>query len=214
MNKFFLAILGCALAVSCTLGGSSTNVIGRVRVPYHITAEGYPAHVHLKWADNVGSTYDVYRADQSGKFKSYAQVSGNEYMDFSIGKSEKSRNYTYRICPQGFPVDSAAAFEVKVETPAATDSVLLDMVQKYTLRYFTDFAHPQTGLARERSNDINGDIVTTGGTGFGLMSLIVGAERGFISRDRALEIIGKTVTFLEDCEKFHGAWAHWYDGDS
>jgi hypothetical protein len=111
-------------------------------------------------------------------------------------------------------VDSAAAFEVKVETPAATDSVLLDMVQKYTLRYFTDFAHPQTGLARERSNDINGDIVTTGGTGFGLMSLIVGAERGFISRDRALEIIGKTVTFLEDCEKFHGAWAHWYDGDS
>ncbi len=214
MNKFFLAILGCALAVSCALGGSSTDVIGRVRVPYHISAEGYPAHVHLKWADNVGSTYDIYRADQSGRFKSYAQVSGNEYMDFSIGKSEKSRNYTYRICPQGFPVDSAAAFEVKVETPAATDSALLDMVQKYTLRYFTDFAHPQTGLARERSNDINGDIVTTGGTGFGLMSLIVGAERGFISRDRALEIIGKTVTFLEDCEKFHGAWAHWYDGDS
>ena len=102
-------------------------------------------------------------------------------MDFSIGKSDRSREYTYRVCPAGFPVDSASAFEVKADVPAATDSALLDMVQKYTLRYFTDFAHPQTGLARERSNDRNGDIVTTGGTGFGLMALIAGVERGFIT---------------------------------
>lgn len=214
MNRLFVAILGCAMTVSCIGGGSSTDTIGRVRVPYYFAAEGYPGHVHLKWADNVGSTYNIYRSDESGNFRSYAHVTGNEYMDFSIGKSEESRNYTYRICPEGFPVDSASAFEVKVEVPAATDSALLDMVQKYTLSYFTDFAHPQTGLARERSNDINGDIVTTGGTGFGLMSLIVGAERGFITRDQALEIVGKTVAFLEDCEKFHGAWAHWYDGDT
>ena len=92
MNKLFVAILGCAIGISCIGGGSSTDTIGRVRVPYHIAAEGYPAHVHLKWADNVGSTYNIYRSDESGKFKAYAQVSGNEYMDFSIGKSEESRN--------------------------------------------------------------------------------------------------------------------------
>ena len=213
MTRILVALLGLVTVISC-VGGRATDVCNKVRVPYPIEAEGYPAHVHLKWNDNIGSTYDIFRASKSGKFVKCAEVTGNDFMDFSIGKSDDSRTYIYRICPSGFPVDSAAAFEVKAEVPAASDSVLLDMVQKYTLKYFTDFAHPHTGLARERSNDINGDIVTTGGTGFGLMSLIAGAERGFITRERALDIITKTVTFLEKCEKFHGAWAHWYDGDT
>ena len=123
-------------------------------------------------------------------------------MDFSIGRSEKPREYTYRICPSGFPVDSASAFEVKTEVPAASDSALLDMVQKYTLKYFVDFAHPYTGLARERSNDVNGDIVTTGGTGFGLMAIVAGVERGFISRQKGLDVIGRTLAFLEGCENY------------
>jgi len=214
MNRFLVALLSLAMTVSCVGGGNDDTPAGKVRIPYFMSAEGYPAHVHLTWNENVGSTYDIYRADKAGRFVNCAQVSGNEYMDFSIGKSDTPREYTYRICPSGFPVDSAAAFEVKAEVPAASDSALLDMVQKYTLKYFTDFAHPQTGLARERSNDINGDIVTTGGTGFGLMALIAGVERGFVGRDRAVGIIDKTVTFLENCEKFHGAWAHWYDGDT
>ena len=214
MNRLFVALLTLVTVISCVGGGSNKSNTGKVRVPWSLAAEGYPAHVHLTWSENVGSTYDIYRADKSGKFVRCAQISGNEYMDFSIGKSDKSREYTYRICPSGFPVDSASAFEVKAEVPAACDSVLLDMVQKYTLKYFVDFAHPQTGLARERSNDINGDIVTTGGTGFGLMAIIAGVERGFVPREKGLQIIDKTVAFLEKCEKFHGAWAHWYDGDS
>lgn len=213
MTRLITAVFAMAMAISC-VGGGSSDTVGKVRIPYPIAAEGYPAHVQLSWNDNVGSTYDIYRATQSGRFAKCAEVTGNEYMDFSIGKSDNQREYTYRICPSGFPVDSAAAFEVKTQVPAASDSALLDMVQKYTLKYFVDFAHPHTGLARERSNDINGDIVTTGGTGFGLLSLIVGAERGFIPRERAVDIITKTVTFLENCEKFHGAWAHWYDGDT
>ena len=214
MHRFFAVLLILTTVLSCNRGGQYSDSNGKVRIPYPIHAEGSPAHVHLFWNDNIGSTYDIFRAEPSGRFVRCATVSDNEYMDFSIGKSDKSREYTYRICPSGFPVDSAAAFEVRADVPAATDSALLDMVQKYTLRYFTDFAHPQTGLARERSNDLNGDIVTTGGTGFGLMALISGVERGFITKERALGIIGRTVTFLEDCEKFHGAWAHWYNGDT
>lgn len=213
MKRLYVAFLSVMLLLSCNMGGGSDSY-GKVRVPYPISAEGYPAHVHLKWNDNIGSVYDIYRADHAGRFEKFAQSSSNEFMDFSIGKSDKSREYTYRICPSGFPVDSASAFEVKAEVPAASDSALLDMVQEYTLRYFTDFAHPHTGLARERSNDINGDIVTTGGTGFGLMAIIAGAERGFITKELALEVVGKIVTFLEECEKFHGAWAHWYNGDT
>lgn len=200
------------LLSSCT--GNRESVSGVFRVPEPMSAKGYPAHVQLNWNDNVGSQYDIYRQDEAGRFVRCARVEGNQFMDFSVGKSDVPREYTYRICPAGLPADSAARFQVKAELPAASDSALLDMVQEYTLRYFTDFAHPHTGLARERSNDLNGDIVTTGGTGFGLMSLIVGVERGFLSREQAIRIIERIVSFLEECEKFHGAWAHWYDGDT
>ena len=151
MNRLFVALLCLSAAVSCVGGGSSVSSADvKVRVPYPIAAEGYPAHVHLTWNDNVGSTYEVFRAAESGKFAKCAEVTGSEYMDFSIGKSDNHREYTYRICPAGFPVDSASAFEVKAAVPAASDSVLLDMVQKYTLKYFSDFAHPDECIGRFR----------------------------------------------------------------
>ncbi len=61
------------------------------------------------------------------------------------------------------------------------DSILMDSVQKQTIKYFWDFAHPTSGLARERSNiayDYGSEVVTTGGSGMGFMALIVGVERG------------------------------------
>ena len=211
--KFFLSALAASLLlVSC--GGEADRNSGKIRIPSSMEAKGYPAHVHLSWDENTGSTYEIYRAEDGGPFRRCASVEGGEYMDFSIGKSDVPRKFSYRICPAGFPADSAARLQVDAEVPAASDSALLDMVQEYTLGYFTDFAHPKAGLARERSNDRNGDIVTTGGTGFGLMAMIAGAERGFMAREEAVEIMDRTVTFLEDCERFHGAWAHWYDGDT
>lgn len=87
---------------------------------------------------------------------------------------------------------------------------LLDLVQSQTLKYFWDFAEPNSGMARERNT--SGNLVTTGGTGFGIMALIAGAERGFIERDDVLNRILKISNFLKDAERFHGAWSHWIDG--
>ncbi|MBR1888251.1 MAG: DUF3131 domain-containing protein [Bacteroidales bacterium] len=94
------------------------------------------------------------------------------------------------------------------------DDALLDAVEKATIGYFTDFADPATGLARERNNDANGNIVTIGGSGFGLMAIIAGAERGYYSREEGVERIEKIVSSLEKLERFHGAWAHWYNADT
>src|SRR6185436_1414679 len=80
-----------------------------------------------------------------------------------------------------------------------SDSALLDVIQKQTFRYFWDFAHPVSGMARERSNtDFNygHEVVTTGGTGFGIMAIIVATERGWISRDTAAKHLLKMVKFL------------------
>lgn len=92
-----------------------------------------------------------------------------------------------------------------------TDEALLEITQRATTRYFYDFADPSTGMAREREKDVNGDIITTGGTGFGIMALIAGAERNYFSRQKLYNAISKMVNFLEKAERFHGAWAHWYD---
>ncbi|PVD52670.1 beta-glucosidase [Terrimonas sp.] len=95
-----------------------------------------------------------------------------------------------------------------------SDSALLDLVQKQTFRYFWDFAHPVSGMARERSNTAyyGHEVVTTGGTGFGIMSIIVATERGWISRDTAAGFMRKMVNFLLKANSYHGVFPHWLDG--
>ena len=98
--------------------------------------------------------------------------------------------------------------------PYLSDDALLDQIERLTIGYFTDFADPSTGMARERNNDMNGPIVTTGGTGFGIMAIIAGAERGYFPREEGVARIEKIVTSLEKLERFHGAWAHWYNAET
>ena len=96
-----------------------------------------------------------------------------------------------------------------------SDEELMTLVQKQTFRYFWDYGHPVSGLARERSNG-NDDIVTIGGSGFGVMAIIVGAERGFVTREQAAERMLKIVSFLNDknTDSYHGIWAHWINGQN
>jgi hypothetical protein len=91
------------------------------------------------------------------------------------------------------------------------DAALLEAVQRQTFRYFWDFAHPVSGLARERSNG-DPDVVTTGGSGFGFMAIVIAAERGWISREAALEHLLKSLRFLEKAASYHGVLPHWLNG--
>jgi hypothetical protein len=94
-----------------------------------------------------------------------------------------------------------------------SDTALLTLVEQQTFKYFWDFGHPNSGLARERNT--SGDVCTTGGTGFGIMSMIVAANRNFISRTDALNRIQKIVSFYKNnCTAYHGAYAHWIDGST
>jgi hypothetical protein len=99
-----------------------------------------------------------------------------------------------------------------------SDAALLDLVQRQTLNYFWDFGHPASGMARERSNQVSGydydyrETVTTGGTGFGLMAMLAGAERGFLARAAVLERIHKIVGFLGRAENYHGVFPHFQHG--
>ncbi len=101
-----------------------------------------------------------------------------------------------------------------------SDDSLLNLVQYRTFEYFWDGAEPHSGMARERihmdgiypQQDTN--VVTTGGSGFGLMAILAGVERGYITRQQAVERLWKIVNFLDTCDRYHGLWPHWIHGDT
>jgi len=98
-----------------------------------------------------------------------------------------------------------------------SDSSLLDIVQRQTFRYFWDFGHPVSGLARERSNEAYGygnEVVTIGGSGFGIMGMIVAVERKWITRDQAVDRMLRIINFLSKANSFHGVFPHWLHGST
>jgi hypothetical protein len=102
-------------------------------------------------------------------------------------------------------IDSSRKF------PSISDDALLTLVQQQTFKYFWDFAHPVSGLARERNS--SGDVVTMGGSGFGVMAIVTGINRGFITRQQGLTRMQTIVSFLKNnAQKFKGAFPHWMNG--
>lgn len=110
--------------------------------------------------------------------------------------------------------------EEEPQTEELSEEELLDTVQKQTLKYFWEFNEPNSGMARERyhpdGNYPKDDehVVTTGGSGFGLMAIVAGMEREFIERDSAVARLDKIADFLDNAPRFHGVWPHWLNGET
>ena len=103
-------------------------------------------------------------------------------------------------------IDSSRKFTV------ISDNALLDLIQQQTFKYFWDYGHPVSGLARERSN-ATPETVTSGGSGFGVMAIVTAISRGFITRAQGLARLQTIVSFLKNtAPKFHGAFSHWMNG--
>ena len=136
-------------------------------------------------------------------------LSGYTNYNFSISSDLKAKNgYTF----DGFSNSFFTALDSTLKFPVIGDDELLNLVQRQTFKYFYDFAHPASGMARERNS--SGNTVTTGGSGFGVMAMIVGMERGFITRDQGIAQLTKIISFLETADRFHVAWPHWIDGNT
>ncbi len=108
-------------------------------------------------------------------------------------------------------------YHAPIDNNLQSDSLLLDEVQKQTFKYFREFAHPVSGMARERSNvayDYGNEVVTTGGTGFGIMAIVAAVNRGWYERDSAVNHLLKMVKFLEKANHYHGIFPHWLHGET
>jgi hypothetical protein len=96
-----------------------------------------------------------------------------------------------------------------------SDDELLEAVQRQTFRYFWEGAHPVSCMARDRSfraGDPEDDKVAIGGTGFGVMAIIVAVERRWVTRDEALERLSRMLDVLERATCYHGVYPHFMHG--
>jgi len=127
----------------------------------------------------------------------------------------------FQIPFQSFSQEAAATRPEKVTVvKEVSDEELLDIVQQQTIKYFTEGAEPVSGMARERFHvdnnypDNDKNVVTSGGSGFGVMAIIVAMDRKFITRAEGVQRLEKIVMFLENADRFHGAWPHWWNGET
>jgi len=184
--------------------------------PTHVVAKGYDRHIDISWdgvARRALQRYVIYRSLEGKNFQPIGvQEPGiNRYADF-LGKPGQRAFYKvaasdrwYRESPPS-PAVSAATHEL-------SDEELLTMVQEANFHYYWEGAHPDSGTAKE---NIPGDdrIVATGASGFGIMALLAGMERGFITREQGMRRFEKIVSFLERAPRYHGVWSHFMDGST
>lgn len=140
------------------------------------------------------------------------KLAGLSRFAVSVSRQLQSANGKPLLAAASIPfstgIDSSRKF------PLISDDDLLTRVQQQTFRYFWDFAHPVSGLIRERSNG-DDNLVTSGGSGFGVMAIITAIHRGFITRQQGLERIQTITSFLKNtAQTFKGAYPHWLNGST
>ena len=183
-------------------------------IPSGLSATGYHVLINLNWAANSDpdlAGYNIYRSNDGNEYNQIASVNRitTNYNDH-VGVPPET--FFYKISAFDSSLnESGLSDEVIASTTSLPDSVLLDSIQRATFKYFWDYAHPVSGLARERLG--SGETVTIGGSGFGVMAILVGIERGYISRTQGITRMLTILNFLTNtADRFHGAFSHWLNG--
>jgi hypothetical protein len=195
--------------------GSDLNKLPKVQ---NVRAKGYERHVDLSWDaidDPLLGRYIISRSVDGGPFRRIGmQVPGiQRYTDF-LGKLNTKASYT--VTAEDIDYHAATpSIAVSASTAAKLfdDEQLLSMVQEAVFRYYWEGSHPIAGMARENIPGED-DIVATGASGFGIMALVVGVERGFITREQGLQRLLKICAFLRQADRYHGAWPHFLNGST
>lgn len=182
--------------------------------PIPVTATGHDRRIDLVWevpADEPVDGWRVLRAERPERPLVPVTAALRTYPVFSdfLGTNSETRAYQIAAIRGGEVVATSAV--LSATSRSMTDVELVSSVQEATFRYFWHFGHPVSGLARESSE--SGDTVTSGGSGFGLMAIVVGAERGWVDREAAARRVGRMLRFLQEkATRHHGAWSHWLHG--
>ena len=177
-------------------------------------AKGYAKHINITWQplnDPAIKYVKIYRSENGKDFipVGIQQPFTNRFADFT---GQTGRTYQYKISFLNRDYNETAASPAMVaKTRPMSDQELLTMVQEAAFNYYWDGAELNSGLAKENIAGRH-NMIASGASGFGIMALIVGTDRKFITRQQSVERFLKIVNFLEKADKFHGAFSHFIDG--
>jgi len=195
---------------------TGTMVDPALPTPRNVRAKGYERHVDISWDTVPGRAYErfiIYRSFDGRQFEPIGiQPPGTtRYSDF-VGKTGVKAFYKVAVSDSRYQVSPFSEI-ASASTRPLDDDELLSMLQEACFHYYWDGAHPVAGMALE---NVPGDdrMIALGASGFGIMAIVVGVERGFITREQGLERLTKIVSFLEKAPRYHGAWSHFMDGDT
>ncbi|MBF9253702.1 hypothetical protein I2I11_10395 [Pontibacter sp. 172403-2] len=188
---------------------ASINVL-----PQLLQANGYEKHVDIVWqkiTDPAVRYIKVYRSSDNKTFRPVA-IQPPLYSRYADYVDTVGQTFYYKISllDNAYNETSTSAV-VSASTRPMTDEELLTMVQEASFRYYWEGAEPNSGLALE---NIPGrtTMVASGASGFGIMAILTGIERGWITRGQGVERFRQIVRFLDKAEKFHGAFPHFISG--
>lgn len=183
--------------------------------PAQVTAKGYARHVDIAWhGDDANvSQYVIYRALPGQDFKAIGvQRPGvHRYADY-VGDEHLAAAYKVSARTSAGR-ESALSAAASASTHPMTDDELLTMVQEASFRYYWEGNEPVSGMARE-SLPGDDDVIALGASGFGVMALVVGAERGFAPRAQVVDRLLQITRFLERADRIKGAWPHFLSGST
>lgn len=185
---------------------SSAAVLGKV--------EAYGHHIHLNWQLPLspGIRYvKIYRSTDNKNYEAVAlkpvhKLSSLEYV------SQLDKDYYYKVTWVNFDYEeSPFSSEVKVRPEAIDKDTFLDLIQLAHINYFSESFDVNSGMympfrIRDRV------MVATKETGYAILSLIVGAEKGFVNRNMALRRISRIVYFLQRAQNNHGFFPSYFNG--
>ncbi len=181
--------------------------------PTNLTALSGDAHIEFNWtAAQNASSYEFFNSTDGVNYASHKTIQAGRtyFLDF-LGEGFADKNYKFKVRALGANGDvSDFSNVIDISTKTLSDTALMTMVQRQTFRFFWEYGHPTSGMARERNS--SGDVVTIGGTGFGISAMVVAANRGFVSRTDATTRLLKITDFLLKANRFHGVFPHWMDG--
>ncbi len=212
-----LSLVAFFLSIFMASGFTSGSLADTIPpgMPAGVRAISYEKHIDIIWDSNPESDlggYRIYKKGSSG-YELFANIGGRQQWFYewygSPGVAGSYKVSAYDVYGNESPLSDS----VNTFTKEMTDDEFLDMTQRATFRYFYDYAHPYSGLARERYG--SGNTVTIGGSGFGVMALIVGVDRGYITRQQGRERMIKILNFLTNrAQRYHGVYSHWLDGET
>jgi hypothetical protein len=214
-----------AFTVGAAWGQDAAGVITKTQdatmaAPIGLVQRVGDRSVILHWDPTIDSRlagYHVYRAPSAtGPFERQgATLPTNHFIDFVV---ENDSTYHYRVRA----VDTAGRESLDSAIISATPHVLddeafLDLVQHTAFDYFWYETTPENGLINDRSSDPS--LSSIAAVGFGLSTLTVGIDRGWISREVGRARVLTTLEFLwnsphgpeADATGYNGFYYHFLD---